>query len=56
MSGTGQTERIQPFWLGSDNACRIETLAKIQGDNIPSLIEVPMTITVAVKDGWLQAR
>ena len=42
-----------PFWLGSPVPLHLPLVARVFGDNIATPIDVPVTITVEVGEGWL---
>lgn len=49
----GATVWSKPFWVGSSIACDLSLVARVYGDNIPAVIEVPIQIKIETVEGDL---
>ncbi len=49
----GATVWSLPFWLGSPVALDLALVARVFGDNIPTPIDVPLTVAIRIEEGWL---
>ena len=45
----------EPFWVGAEEGQKLDLVARVYGDNIPSVLEVPIRILIDVAEGWLNA-
>jgi hypothetical protein len=43
-----------PFWVGSPVPRDLSVLARVFGDNIATPIDVPLTVSIQVENGWLE--
>ncbi|MCB9702287.1 MAG: ATP-binding protein [Myxococcales bacterium] len=48
----GDTVWSEPFWIGSTVGCELSLSARVLGDNIPVVIDVPIAIRLDIVEGY----